>query len=79
MKVQYTLRIEAELLEQARGAAEREMRSLNNFIEVAVFNFVQRQDSLFALDAALEGKQKKIQAAIDELDRKIETLNQATH
>jgi len=41
MKVQYTIRIEAELLEQAKKAAEKEMRSLNNLIEYAIKRFME--------------------------------------
>ena len=36
MKVQYTVRIEADLLDRAKNAADKEMRSLNNFIERAI-------------------------------------------
>ena len=36
MKEQYTIRVEAGLLSKARKAAEKEMRSLNNFIEVSI-------------------------------------------
>ena len=40
MKVQYTIRVEAEILEQAKVAADKELRSLNNLIEFAIKKYI---------------------------------------
>ena len=44
MKVQYTIRVESDLLEKARIAAEKDMRSLNNLIEKSIAFYLQVLD-----------------------------------
>jgi len=82
MKIQYTLRVEAELLERAKAVAEEEMRSLNNVIEVAIHHYCARQDGLNEILDQLDELSKKYLDAdkkLEEWIRKSENQLQAEH
>ena len=54
-----TFRIEPELKEALRAAAEREHRSIANMVAVLIMEHCERNDIPLALSSAPQGKRKK--------------------
>ena len=44
MKIQFTTRIEADIMEKTRTIAEKERRSLNNMVEVLLLQAIEQYE-----------------------------------
>lgn len=55
-KVQYTIRVEPEILEDAKKVADDEMRSLNNLIEYFIAKGIEDHYRLEKIKTTLENE-----------------------
>lgn len=62
MKIQTAFRLEKELVDQLKKEAKKEQRSLNNYVEYLLSQFVEKQpneDTIKAIQEALNNEDLK--------------------
>lgn len=68
MKIQTAFRLEKELVEQLKKEAKKEQRSLNNYVEYLLSQFVEKQPNEETIKAIQEALNNEDLEKIEDID-----------